>query len=253
MCPDFGQTKLVAAGRLEERRSSLMMTADCGTIQWMAPELCANADAIKQKWHETRDLADSHDVIPTSRLQSYGRFRETHSMIECTHKVDVYSFGIVLHELLMHEAPWSELIRDEAAEDCVWAQTRDHMMHLVAQGNRPRVSAVDRARAPEGWCTLMEQCQSQLPESRPSFLDIVACLEKIRVQVIQMNSAAFSSRAGSRMREAEAPLLHNPTNCSTRASSPTFGESIPLVSGHNMSGSGDDPSVKMFKTRPHSK
>ncbi|KAL0910919.1 hypothetical protein M5K25_019016 [Dendrobium thyrsiflorum] len=91
-----------------------------GTIPWMAPELL----------NGRRDLVSE--------------------------KVDVYSFGIVMWELLMGQEPYAN-IPDEAIID-----------GIVSNTLRP---SVPDSCDPE-WRSLMEQCWSTEPSKRPCFIEI---------------------------------------------------------------------------------
>ncbi|CAA7402306.1 unnamed protein product [Spirodela intermedia] len=94
-----------------------------GTYRWMAPEM------IKGKHH--------------------------------TRKVDVYSFGIVLWELLTALTPFSDMTPEQAA-------------FAVAQKNaRPPIPA----DCPPALGRLITQCWSANPETRPQFDKIVSILE----------------------------------------------------------------------------
>lgn len=94
-----------------------------GTYRWMAPEM------IKEKKH--------------------------------TRKVDVYSFAIVLWELLTALTPFHDMTPEQAA-------------FAVAQKNaRPPLPAT----CPAAFSYLINRCWSMDPEKRPHFYEIIAILE----------------------------------------------------------------------------
>lgn len=73
-----------------------------------------------------------------------------------TEKVDVYSFGILMWELLVGESPYRDLSREEIESN------------VYLRGARPEVPA----RCNAMWKTLMEQCWSFNAWARPSFEEI---------------------------------------------------------------------------------
>ena len=73
-------------------------------------------------------------------------------------KYDVYSFGLLMWEIATQIAPWC----DENA-----ALVSD----LVRQGLRPSLNGIDKG-APGWFVPLIEQCWSQDPEERPTFIHI---------------------------------------------------------------------------------
>ncbi|KAF2317970.1 hypothetical protein GH714_041294 [Hevea brasiliensis] len=102
-----------------------------GTIPWMAPE-----------------LLNSDNMV--------------------TEKIDVYSFGIVMWELLAGEEPYANLRSEEI------------IAGIIKGTLRPEIpSWCDPA-----WRSLMERCWSSDPESRPAFLDIA---KELRTMSASMN------------------------------------------------------------------
>jgi len=98
-----------------------------GTFRWMAPEV----------------LSGSYDM-----------------------KVDVYSFAMVLFEVLSREIPF------ETVED-------DQVRELARQGTRPDREAI-RPDCPKSLIALMEVCWRHDPDERPRFDNIVAQLEAVQ-------------------------------------------------------------------------
>ncbi|KAK3160106.1 hypothetical protein QOZ80_1BG0055250 [Eleusine coracana subsp. coracana] len=97
-----------------------------GTYRWMAPEM------IKEKHH--------------------------------TRKVDVYSFGIVMWELLTSLVPFSEMTPEQAA------------VAVALKNARPPLPA----SCPVAISHLITQCWATNPDRRPQFDDIVAILESYK-------------------------------------------------------------------------
>jgi serine/threonine protein kinase len=113
---DFGLSRLKA----QARRS---MTGNCGTVQWMAPEVLAN--------------------------MSYDE------------KADVFSFGIILWELLTRECPYDGM----TAIQCALA--------VLNRDKRPEIPK---------WCppalhALIKACVKKEPDLRPSFAQIILALD----------------------------------------------------------------------------
>ena len=92
-----------------------------GTLQWMAPEV---------------------------KSRGYGK------------KVDVYSFALVMWELLTCRIPWSD-------------DDRFHFAHYVIvavnKGERPRATQAELEVAPAAFVDLMRECWSMDAEDRPTF------------------------------------------------------------------------------------
>lgn len=108
--------------------SDAVMTGQRGTCHWMAPEVLA--------------------------CQPYSL------------KADVFSYGIVLWEIMTRETPYKHL---------------NPVMipyHVLHQGERPDTSKCDSSCPPE-IVTLMERCWQTDAESRPSFVQILEILHSI--------------------------------------------------------------------------
>jgi len=114
---DFGLSRLKAQER--------SMTGNCGTVQWMAPEILAN--------------------------ESYAE------------PADVYSYGIILWELLSRECPYKGMNSIQCALAVLNKNARPSLPH---------------------WCPLdirelIEECTGKIPASRPTFSQILVRLEKM--------------------------------------------------------------------------
>ncbi|KAI5080875.1 hypothetical protein GOP47_0004058 [Adiantum capillus-veneris] len=104
------------------------MTPETGTYRWMAPEMMQN--------------------------RSY------------THKVDVYSFGIVLWELVTGNIPFQKMTAVQAAS-------------AVVRGARPIIPT----NCPDSLTKIMTCCWDANPDVRPSFSDVVRLLEDAQMAI----------------------------------------------------------------------
>ncbi|XP_022773983.1 serine/threonine-protein kinase HT1-like [Durio zibethinus] len=104
------------------------MTCEAGTYRWMAPELY------------------SRDPLPIGAKKHYD------------HKVDVYSFSIVLWELLTNKAPFKG--RDNVS-----------VAYAAAKNERPNVEGL-----PRDIVSLLQSCWTEDPKSRPEFKEITGSL-----------------------------------------------------------------------------
>ena len=82
---------------------------------------------------------------------------------------DVYSFGMIMYELVTCRVPWS---------NSGHAFTHQ-IMKAVLRGERPEVTASDLINAPETFLTLMRHCWRTDPKDRPTFEAIVVALKEI--------------------------------------------------------------------------
>lgn len=88
---------------------------------------------------------------------------------ECPYdkSVDVYSFGILLHELVSGEKPFYGY------------SSGKHMQQVVIGGERPKMDSQHTANWPANFKCLLKHCWSAFPSLRPSFAEIKVVLQDI--------------------------------------------------------------------------
>lgn len=93
------------------------------------------------------------------------------------HKVDVYSFGMIVWELLNYEKPFERMDRQQFYEQ------------VVHGGERPPLSR----RLPVSWAQLITQCWSSEAEQRPDFRSIAETLkDMVKVEQNKTPKSLFS-------------------------------------------------------------
>ncbi|XP_015066121.1 serine/threonine-protein kinase STY17-like [Solanum pennellii] len=126
---EHGVVKVGDFGVARVQTQTGVMTAETGTYRWMAPEV------IEHKPYD--------------------------------HKADVFSFGIVLWELLTGEIPYAYLTPLQAA------------IGVVQQGLRPTIPKSTHPKLAE----LLEKCWQQDPTQRPDFSEILDILKQLTKEV----------------------------------------------------------------------
>ncbi|KAK3578064.1 hypothetical protein CHS0354_032712 [Potamilus streckersoni] len=93
----------------------------------------------------------------------------------CSEKVDIWSFGVVLWELLTGEVPYNDV--DSSA--IIWGVGRNSL-HLPIPSS-----------CPDGFKLLMKQCWSIKPRNRPSFRQILMHLEIASPELLTLHNDDF--------------------------------------------------------------
>ena len=93
--------------------------------------------------------------------------------LPCNYKAEVYTFGIILSELLSHDKPFAGMNVDEYFKYVVDGELRPHRCK----------------KCPKELNQLMQKCWSSDIVVRPSFKDVVSVLESI---LINLNKKAAS-------------------------------------------------------------
>jgi hypothetical protein len=130
---DFGTSRLtsmsstndrVRASDAESSADSRALTTMVGTTLWMAPEIL---------------------------------FKQPYSL-----KADVYSYAMVLFEILTQQPPWNELPSKFLS---------NHVDAALREGRRPKIEGEPYSEG--GYVGLMERCWAQAPEDRPTFDEVL--------------------------------------------------------------------------------
>eukprot|EP00640_Fibrocapsa_japonica_P002176 CAMPEP_0113943622 /NCGR_PEP_ID=MMETSP1339-20121228/26932_1 /TAXON_ID=94617 /ORGANISM="Fibrocapsa japonica" /LENGTH=342 /DNA_ID=CAMNT_0000948553 /DNA_START=75 /DNA_END=1106 /DNA_ORIENTATION=+ /assembly_acc=CAM_ASM_000762 len=121
---DFGLSKAIPKSRFMQ--DGIKMTGDVGTLRYMAPEV-----ALSKKYNE---------------------------------KAEVYSFGMILWQILSHRKPFDHIVRAD-----------EYFEYVFKGGLIPHID--------EGWPSdlqnLLQACWNKDPQDRPSFAEVVSVFEAI--------------------------------------------------------------------------
>ncbi|XP_052175980.1 serine/threonine-protein kinase STY13-like isoform X2 [Diospyros lotus] len=126
---DQKTVKLVDFGLAREESLTEMMTAETGTYRWMAPELYSTV------------------TLRHGEKKHYN------------HKVDAYSFAIVLWELIHNKLPFEGMSNLQAAYAAAFKNVRPSLENL-----------------PEELARILDSCWKEDPNTRPNFSQIIQML-----------------------------------------------------------------------------
>jgi len=140
----------------EEEAEDIIKSSWAGTAAWMAPEV----SVVKERQN-------------FKKYSSYG------------FKADVFSFGMVMYELMTGRIPW-------AGTDKTFVHL---IMKAVVKGERPVVRKSELAHAPKDFVLLMHQCWDTDANVRPTFAELVVTLGSMhRATTAQRPVAAVPRR-----------------------------------------------------------
>ncbi|RCN43712.1 kinase domain protein [Ancylostoma caninum] len=125
----------------QQKKQNSTVMSFCGTVSWMAPEV------IKKQ--------------------------------PCCEKVDVYSYGVVLWELLTREQPYKNI----------------NQMAIIYGVGSNNLSLPIPETAPDGLKMLMRQCWSTTPRNRPSFTQCLKYMDILYAEFKEMGDEEFFRRA----------------------------------------------------------
>ncbi|KAH7351827.1 hypothetical protein KP509_19G016200 [Ceratopteris richardii] len=166
---DQRTAKLVDFGLAREETLTEMMTAETGTYRWMAPELYSTV------------------TVRNGERKHYNQ------------KVDVYSFSIVLWELLTNRMPFEGMSNLQAAYAAAF------------KGTRPSLS--ESLNLPDDLVYILQSCWAEDPDIRPNFSQIIRMLNTYlstlpvlehsapQAQIISRGGASQETSSGSCSRE----------------------------------------------------
>ncbi|KAJ8767865.1 hypothetical protein K2173_020805 [Erythroxylum novogranatense] len=126
---DHKTVKLADFGLAREESLTEMMTAETGTYRWMAPELYSTV------------------TLRQGEKKHYN------------HKVDVYSFAIVLWELIHNKLPFEGMSNLQAAYAAAFKNVRPSSENL-----------------PHELAMIVTSCWNEEPDARPNFREIIQML-----------------------------------------------------------------------------
>ncbi|KAK6058843.1 kinase domain protein [Cooperia oncophora] len=125
----------------QQKKQNSTVMSFCGTVSWMAPEV------IKKQ--------------------------------PCCEKVDVYSYGVVLWELVTREQPYKNI----------------NQMAIIYGVGSNNLSLPIPDSAPDGLKMLMRQCWSATPRNRPSFTQCLKYMDILYAEFKEMGSEEFFRRS----------------------------------------------------------
>ncbi|XP_077233262.1 serine/threonine/tyrosine-protein kinase HT1-like [Tasmannia lanceolata] len=153
---DHKRLKLADFGLAREETVTEMMTAETGTYRWMAPELYSTV------------------TLQRGDKKHYD------------HKVDLYSFSIVLWELLTNRMPFEGMSNLQAAYAAAFKQTRPSLDNI-----------------PEDFAALLKVCWAEEPSERPEFQNVTSMLSNFLTTL----TSAQHMKAPPRMEVGQSSYL----------------------------------------------
>ncbi|KAJ6996967.1 hypothetical protein NC653_013526 [Populus alba x Populus x berolinensis] len=147
--------KVADFGVARVQTQSGVMTAETGTYRWMAPE--------GMEWFL---LSYRNGAAPFTFTYVVFNYMKVIEHKPYDYKADVFSFGIVMWELLTGELPYSYLTPLQAA------------VGVVQKGLRPTIPKHTYPKLAE----LLERCWQRDPTQRPNFSQIIDILQQIATE-----------------------------------------------------------------------
>lgn len=125
---DQKTVKLADFGLAREESLTEMMTAETGTYRWMAPEVYWLIDALSVFLSIFMTI---YDWLQWQKLQLYSTvtLRQGEKK-HYNHKVDAYSFAIVLWELLHNKVPFEGMSNLQAAYAAAFKVKRSFVYYI---------------------------------------------------------------------------------------------------------------------------
>ena len=160
---------------------------------------CKIADLGLARSHKVQHNFDEDGEVDISEIQNLTTMRgtmawmapELMNAIDYGTPVDVFSFGIVMWELLTCRIPWNDGFHTFAHK----------IMMATLRGDRPNIKKREAKAAPSFFIPLMRECWSRNPENRPTFNDIVIRLKE------QIDAASVAVAIAKEMRSKNENLL----------------------------------------------
>uniref|UniRef100_A0A9I9CSP0 Protein kinase domain-containing protein n=1 Tax=Cucumis melo TaxID=3656 RepID=A0A9I9CSP0_CUCME len=171
---DKQRVKLANFGLAREEISG-EMTTEAGTYRWMAPELF------------------SIDPLPVGCKKCYD------------HKADVYSFSIILWELLTNKTPF------KGRNDIMVA-------YAVSKNIRPSLEEI-----PEDMAPLLQSCWAEDPNNRPEFTEVTDSLSNLLQSFVLKESSLPNMNDKTEEEEEEEVKCTSNTSFSQRKREPKAG------------------------------
>lgn len=107
-------------------------------------------------------------------------------------KSDIYSFGMILYEVLSRQIPFRELVGRHVSPFAI-------VFHVCKKRVRPEIAdetwtSIAKTPQTDRYVDLMRQCWEHEPELRPDFRSVKIALDTIVQQLFSDSQAAFSER-----------------------------------------------------------